>query len=202
MRARPLATLAAAAALVVAAAAAHADARIVLGVGGTGGSSDGPKRPGVAGSLSVLWTRGPLEFGPMLFADDLGSRIGRLTDPNDGTDLGTTATTHRYTYGGAWRVDVPVGSWMKWQGRVGTTWGYYRVQDDRVGIVERAISALGLSIGAGVSHRLFPSTGIGASVRYHNLLDTRQDHYVSATVDLSWAPPASGGPRTPRTATP
>ncbi len=201
MRARPLASLVIALALGPAAACVHADPRVVLGFGVTGGSSDGPKQSGAAAELSALWNKGPIEFGPMAFAYDLGTTVGRLRDPNNGTDLGTTALTHRYVFGGAWRLDLPLGEWHAWHSRVGTTWGYYRVQDDHEGSIERSVSALGLSVGAGLSHRLFPSTGFGAAVRYHELLDSRQKHFVSATVDLSWAPKAPLGPRTPRPAT-
>ena len=136
MRAARLVSVAAAVALAACAAGAAAQPRVALGVGGTGASSDGPKQTGTCASLAALWGFGShLELGPMLFADDLGSRIGRLRDPHDGSDLGAVAELHRYAYGGAWRADVPLTTVAGWRARLGATWGYYRIQDDRVGVV-------------------------------------------------------------------
>ena len=202
MRAARLVSVAAAVALAACAAGAAAQPRVALGVGGTGASSDGPKQTGTCASLAALWGFGShLELGPMLFADDLGSRIGRLRDPHDGSDLGAVAELHRYAYGGAWRADVPLTTVAGWRARLGATWGYYRIQDDRVGVVERAISAVGGSLGAGLSHAFLATLAIGVSARYHHLFETRQDHYASATVDLSWQPAAPAPARPPRKAT-
>jgi hypothetical protein len=137
----------------------------------------------------------------MVFADDLGTRLGRLVDPNNGTDLGAVAEVHRYAFGGAWRFDVPFGAWAGFTPRAIGSWGYYRIQEDRVGVVTSAISATGWSLGGALSHHLSPSISIGASAHYHGLQDERQNHYVSASVDLSWMTSAEGPP-TPRKATP
>jgi hypothetical protein len=122
----------------------------------------------------------------MLFADDLGSRLGELQDPKKHTDIGTVAETHRYVYGGAWRADVPLMNSRRWHADWGATWGYYRVQDDRVGVVQNSISALGFSTGAGLERRLGSNAGVGVSTRIHRLFEDRQDHYFSATVNLTW----------------
>ena len=202
MRVAPLASpVMVAALLACGATSAPALPQLVLGFGATGASSDGPKSSGASAAASVLWQFGNrLELGPTLFADDLGSRIGRLVDPKDHRDLGAVAETHRYVFGGAWRADIPLLDTARWRAQWGATWGYYRVQDDRVGIVQRSISALGWSTGTGLDRRLGASAAIGVSARYHRLFEERQDHYFSATLDLSWRPPASGsGP--PRKAT-
>jgi hypothetical protein len=186
----------------LAASAAHAGPRFEVGLGATLASSDGPKQEGASAALSALWDFPPmLEFGPMLFADDLGTTIGRLLDPNDGVDLGAVALTHRYTFGGAWRVDVPLIRRETWRGQVGATWGYYRIQDDRLGIVQRAISATGWSLGAGLSRAVRPTMSFGLSVRWHQLLEDRQDHYVRASVDLAWLPSDGEASRAPGKAT-
>jgi hypothetical protein len=197
MRPRIVWSAALAAALV--ASAAHALPRIELGLGATASSSDGPQESGASATLAALWEIGPrFEFGPMLFADDLGSTLGRLRDANDPSiDLGPIAERHRMTFGGAWRVDALLRSRGRWNGRAGATWGYYRIHEDRIGVVQQALSAVGWSLGAGASRTLWPSTALGISVRWHQLLEERQDHYVRATVDLMWLPVASTASASP-----
>lgn len=201
MRARGI--LAAALATLALAGSSHAAPRLEIGFGITAASSDGPKRSGAAVTAAMLWEVVPgFEFGPMLFADDLGSRVGRLRDPNDGTDLGAVAEDHRGVFGGAWRGDVALVRGERWNAAAGATWGYYRIQDDRLGEIYRAVSAIGWSLGAGASRRLRPTAALGVSVRWNQLLEERQDHYVRATVDLLWLPAATADARTPRKATP
>jgi len=181
-------------------AVAHAQ-RVVLGLGSTAATDHGKQRSGLAVSLGARWGYGHVEFGPSLFADDLGSSVGRLIDPNDHSDLGTVQTGHRLTFGGDWRLEAPFATTLGWTWRGQGTWGYYRLQDDRFGIVERAVSATGWSLGLGVSHHFTRATAIGISGRYHEVGDEAQDHYVSATVDLMWLPGTAPAPRAPRTAT-
>ena len=201
MRARGI--LAAALATLALAGSSHAAPRLEAGFGITGASSDGPKRSGAAVTAAMLWEVVPgFEFGPMLFADDLGSRVGRLRDPNDGTDLGAVAEDHRAVFGGAWRGDMALMRNDRWNAAAGATWGYYRVQDDRLGEIRSAVSAVGWSLGAGVSRHLRPTAALGISVRWNQLLEERQDHYVRATVNLLWLPAATADARTPRKATP
>ena len=193
----------AALALLATAGQSYGAPRLEFGLGVTGVSSDGPKRTGAAVTAAMLWEIVPgFEFGPMLFADDLGSRIGRLRDPNDGTDLGAVGEDHRGIIGVAWRLDLPLVNQGRWRAATGATWGYYRLQDDRIGVIRSAVSAIGWSIGAGASRRVRPTAAIGVSVRWNQLLDERQDHYVRATVDLMWLPVATADARTPRKATP
>jgi len=181
----------------------HAATRLELGLGITAASSDGPKQSGAAVTAAMLWDIVPgLDFGVMLFADDLGSRIGRLRDPNDGTDLGAVAEDHRGVFGGAWRADFPLVRGERWRSEAGVTWGYYRIQDDQLGVGYDGMSTVGWSVGAGASRRVRPTAAIGISVRWNQLLEERQDHYVRATVDLMWLPAATADARTPRKATP
>ncbi len=182
------ALLAAAATLACVAAPAAAGPRLVLGVGGSGGPTEGVDGPGFSASLSALWRVEPwLDAGPMLFADDQGTQIGRLLDPNDGTDLGATETAHRMVFGGAWRADAPFSIRGPWHGFAGATLGYYRIHDDQAGVVEQAFSATGASAALGVQRRLGPGAEVGMSFRYHRVFDDRLDYYWSATLDWTFA---------------
>ena len=81
------------------------------------------------------------------------------------------------------------------------TYGYHRVRDDQVGVVQDAISAIGWSAGLGVSRKLAPTFALGVSARYQGLDDERQDHYASASLDLMWLPEAASGKHESRKAT-
>jgi hypothetical protein len=169
-------------------------------VGGTFGASDAPGEGGLSAALSAMWSfEGPLAFGPMLFADDLGTRLVRIRDVNDGTDLGTAAVDHAMTFGAAWRLDAARrrGAWRPFGS---ATWGAYRFQGDQVGLKNRALTATGASVGAGV--RWVPgrgeaATGVGLSIRHHMVFDERFGDYTSVGVDWHWplgvrAPAAAG----------
>jgi len=182
--------LAAAAALAVLCAAAPlaAGPRLELTGGFTTASSDGPQNAGASLGAAALWEIGHrLSFGPMLFADDLGTEIGRITDPS-GADLGPAVESHRWVYGGAWRFDGALPLSGAWTGVGSVSWGYYRIEDDRVGQTLAVESALGWSLGAGIRHALRSSTAIGLSARWHHLTTETQDHYLRVGVDLIWQP--------------
>ncbi len=149
----------------------------------------GPGGGGLAASLAALW---PLEdrlgFGVTAFADDIGTRLGRLRDPNDGSDLGTTPALHRFAYGIAWRLDARSAVRRGWEPFVSGTWGYYRIQDDRLGSTFDAVSAAGFSLGAGVRRPMRGDSRLGASLRYHRLSSDRVGRYLTASMDWSWRP--------------
>jgi hypothetical protein len=177
-------------------ALASAGPHYVLGLGGSGGATEGLDGPGFAANVSALWRVEPwLQAGPMLFWDDQGTTLGRLLDPNDGTDLGTTPTDHRMVFGGAWRADVPfrIGT-GPWGGYAGGTLGYYRIHDDQAGIVEQAFSATGASAAVGIQRRVGPVSELGLSFRYHRVFDERLDYYWSATLDWTLSSGAQGTP--------
>ena len=174
-----------------------AASRLELTAGFTSASSDGPQNMGASLGAAATWDIGHrLWFGPMLFADDLGTEMGRITDPVTGEDLGPQVESHRWIYGGAFRLDGELPSSGGWTGLGSVSWGYYRIEDDRVGQTLAAESALGLSLGAAVRRALKPSTAIGMSARWHHLLTETQDHYLRVGVDLIWQPGALlGAPR-------
>jgi hypothetical protein len=158
-----------------------------LGIGAASGASGGLEGPGVSAWTAVLW---PVErwirVGAMLHVDDHGTEIGRLLDPNDGTDLGATATDHRMVIGGAWRADFPFRLSRTWGGLAGATVGYYRVQNDVVGVVESAFSTSGVSGALGVHRSSWIASDIGITFRYHYAFDERLDPYGSLTLDWTW----------------
>lgn len=168
---------------------AAAGPELAVGIGAATSSSDVPDAMGFSAWGATTWTLAPrLRFGPMLFVDDQGGGAARLLDPNDGSDLGATAGDHRTRFGGGWRVDVPFAMGTRWEAVVGGTWMYYRIHDDRLGAVNRAISATGASLGLGMSRAMWGGVRLGGSLRMHRLVDDRQDHYVTATVDWMWRP--------------
>ena len=187
-------------ALVTLAAAATAAPNLVMSLGGTFGSSDPPQKSGASFKLAALWHVEVLDVGPEFFVDDLGSTVGRITDQHDGTDLGAVNTEHRMSYGVAWRLDAPLVTRGGWNTRAIVSYGYHRVRDDQVGVVQDAISAIGWSAGLGASHKIAPTFALGASVRYQSLNDERQDHYSSASLDLMWLPEAARGTHAARKA--
>jgi opacity protein-like surface antigen len=139
-------------------------------------------------SLGALW---PLDlprvsFGLGLFADDAGNRIGRIKDVNDGTDLGAVGLGHRAVYGAAWRLDARTAPRRGWEPFGSATWGYYRVEDDRLGDTLGRAGSTGFSLAAGL-RRPMGSGALGASLRYHRLAnDVLLGRYVSAGLDWAW----------------
>jgi hypothetical protein len=173
--------------VVAAAGATSAGPRIAVELGVTGAVADLAERHGLSSSLTSLWSVHPhFDFGVMLFADDLGTDIERLQDPNDGTDLGAVGRDHGFLYGGAWRADYSIPGPGSWTSYVSTTWGYYRLQTDQLGVVTAATSATGVSLGAGIAHSIARQVAVGASFRFHHLFADRLDYYGRAAVDLIW----------------
>lgn len=184
-------------------AAALLPPELTGGIGGTFGAAHGPAGGGLSLGLSALWRfDGPFAFGPMVFADDLGTEVGRLFDANDGTDIGASERGHRLTYGAAWRVDAegPIAA-RRWRPFAGITWGAYRLQADHLGVPKDAVSATGASVAAGVRYVTgrhhgdgVPRAAFGVSYRYHRVFNDRVDGYSSVAVDWSW-PLGAGAPQ-------
>jgi len=152
----------------------------VEGVSGTGGA---------ALDLGLLWRfEGPLSFGPTVFAGDLGTDVGRLRDPNDGTDLGAVALGHRDTWGAAWRLDAaaPAFAGGRLHPFVSATYGVYRLQADRFGTATGAVTAAGASLGTGVRYAV-GGARFGVSVRYHRLFEDRLNDYAAVAMDWQWS---------------
>jgi hypothetical protein len=191
MRAR--AVLAALAVIGCAAGPSWSGPLYVLGLGGSGGGPDEGRGFSVSGA--VLWQVEPwMRIGPMLYADDQGTETGQLLDPNDGTELGTTALYHLMVYGGAWRADLPFAMGGRWMGLASGSLGYYRIQEDQAGVISDGLSTAGASLAFGVSHNSLPGSDLGITFRYHRLFQDLGD-YWSAT--LEWTLRSGAGASVP-----
>lgn len=169
---------------------------VTLSAGSTYFASGAIDGGGASGTLSFDWpVNERFAFGVVAFADDIGSRIGELVDPNDGTPLGLVAEAHRWTYGGAWHARAqllsPRSPWgLEWRGG----WGYSRVEDDERGQTFAAASAVGFSSGLGLFRRIGARQAIGVSTRLqllaveHGPTDDRANRYGAAALEWRWLP--------------
>jgi len=163
-----------------------ASMRLVGSIGSSLAASGDPGSGGPALSITSLWEFDPgFEAGLMVFVDDIGNSVGGLVDPNDPSlALGAVQNVERLSYGAAWRVDATrLGS--AWEPFASLTMGYYRVQRDRLGVVSRAESATGASLGIGLRRLIGPSASLGLSARYHQLTNDDLEHYMQVTLDGS-----------------
>ncbi len=162
--------------------------QFVASAGHTAAVSGEPSGSGVAIGAAFLWPLdGAFAFGFEGFADDLGTQIGRLRDPNDPSiDLGAVSKGHRWSLGAAWRVEAAMGRGGKWTPYALASFGYYRIQDDQLGRISQASSGTGGSLGFGLRRALKGGNAIGLLVRYHQPIDQRVDHYLTAAADLRW----------------
>jgi hypothetical protein len=189
-----------AAALAVATAASartgipHPD--LVVGAGGTFAVTGTPGGGGVSFSISPMWPVSErLRFGLLGYADDIGTTVVPMSDPNDGTPLGPSAQLHRWAWGAAWRAEADVWKVGRWAGGVSGAWGYWRIEDDRRGTTLGAGSAVGFVLGADARRPLGRSQSAGLALRYHRLSQDphaewrRVDRYASAALELRWAGP-------------
>jgi hypothetical protein len=180
------------AALLLAALSARARADLTRpelsgAVGRTLAVTGAPAEGGLSFAFAALWpVQERLHFGVGLFADDMGSRLGRLSDPNDGTDLGVVALDHRSTVGAAWRLDAVLPSLRAWVPYASGSWGIYHVADDHRGSDAGSIGSTGFSLGGGLRHPFAGRLSLGASVRYHRLFNDRTGRFVTAGVDWGW----------------
>lgn len=172
---------------------------LALTAGGVFGVETPPNEGGASVEIAALWHfDGPFAFGPAFYAHDLGARIGRLLDPNDGVDLGATEQTHRFAFGGGWRLDSALPPVASWEPYVGAGYGIYRIQDDRLGVSQGAVTSLGANVAAGIRRPLYGWGALGVSIRYHQLFNDVVRHYVSAGLDWTWRPWQEAGATTER----
>jgi len=164
-------------------------------LGGTFAINAVPDGGGFSLGLAAMWPVDPpfglaggLRFGVMGFADDLGTDLMRLQDPNDPSlDLGPTESAHRLTWGGAWRLDATASvAWWGWS-PVGTaTWGVWRVQDDLRGEIQSAVTSTGFGLGLGLDRPLSDRHAIGIGFRYERLFNDVVGRYMSAGLNWRW----------------
>jgi hypothetical protein len=163
---------------------------IVADAGDVVGAHGGPGGGGVSFGLSALW---PLEshisLGVMGAADDLGRRIGRLTDPNDGTDLGAIELDHANAIGIGWRVDAALARRGLTPFASGT-WGLYRQSRDIRGALQGHVSVVGGSLGLGASWPLAKHHRLGLIGRWNQFSDGITERYFTVSAEWRWSPGA------------
>lgn len=185
--------------LLLALTALHAPARaiprpdLIAGLGGSFATNGTPDGGGLSSSLSVTWPVGERGgFGIRVFADDSGTREGRLFDPNDGTDLGTVALAHRWAYGASWRGDFTLTEGERWSTGLTGDWGYWRIEDDVRGKLANATSAVGLALGGKLTRQVGTGNTAGLLLRYHQLFTDRDaapslvDRYATIAFEWCW----------------
>jgi hypothetical protein len=167
---------------------------IALGAGVTFAVSGEPSGGGASFSFATTWPVAERwRMGVEGYADDLGTSYTELTDPNDGTPLGTTATLHRWTYGFAWRAETDAWRLGRWSGGASGAWGWWRIEDDHLGTTVAATSAVGFRFGADARRPLGSGRDVGVALNYHHLAEgasidmQRVDRYASAALQLRWA---------------
>ncbi len=166
----------------------------VLAVGATLGANSNPSGGGASAALSVLWPIEPrIRVGVQGYADDIGTDLVQLRDPNDGTPLGPAADLHRWTWGAAWRVEADTWTHGKWASGVSGAWGWWRVEDDRRGDLVHAASAVGLRVGADLRRDLGHGRALGIEANFHRLAHDphadwrRVERYATVALQLRWA---------------
>src|SRR5512140_578549 len=71
-----------------------------LSAGRTFAVSGDPGDGGLSLAIAPRWAVSErARFGVVVFADDMGTNLVELTDPNDGTPLGTASDVHRWAWG-------------------------------------------------------------------------------------------------------
>lgn len=197
---RALFALAAAASLAaLVPAAARAAPRFVMpdlvfAAGGTFAVTGEPGDGGASLSAAALWpVLDRVRFGVQGFADDVGTDIVELHDPNDGTPIGTTADLHRWAWGAAWRAEADLWSRGRWSAGASGGLGWWRVEDDQRGESRAAGSAVGFRLGLEARRRLGLGRDLGLEVNYHRLSEgssdtwQRVDRYASVALQLRWS---------------
>jgi len=152
-----------------------------------------PAGGGATFSVAALWpVMERVRFGVQAYADDIGTEIVELRDPNDGTPLGPAAEMHRWTWGAAWRAEADVWSLGRWKGGASGGLGLWRVEDDRRGVTFAAGSAVGFRLGADARRPFGRGREIGVAINYHRLDQNDQTawrrvgRYASAAIEFRW----------------
>jgi hypothetical protein len=168
---------------------AHAGARpaVVGTVGQTFGVLGTVNEGGASLSLATLWgIEDRLDLGVMFTADDMGTEVVDLRDPNDGTYLGKTQGVHRAAYGGAWRLDAHLPEVGAWDPFASGTWGWSRLRDDANGVTQNQWGSTGFTLAAGMRHAVRSHAALGGVLRYHRLFNDDAGRFWSFGLEWSW----------------
>ena len=166
---------------------------LVVGAGWTMAANGEPGTGGAAATVAAQWPfAARWSFGGAIFAQDMGTQVSTLYDPNTGEPLGEVATTHRWTYGLEWRAETTLreSGPMRWQGNGG--FGYARQERDERGMVNDAVSGITASIGITGLWQTKHAHAFGATLEYrHQFVDTeassdRATRCMSAQFEWRW----------------
>ena len=165
--------------------AASTSPEILVAAGSTLGVTGKPGTGGATASLGMLWpVEGRFAFGVSLFADDLGTGLADLHDPNTGIALGTVASSHRWSYGGEWRAETRLRDSRRVRLLWGAGFGYGRQEIDQRGDNRGAVSAVVASTGATFLWKAAHGHAFGTTLAYRRELVHRANDPDRAT---SWA---------------
>jgi hypothetical protein len=166
---------------------------VLLGVGSTLGVTGRPGSGGAAAAFGLMFPiQGRFAFGGSLFADDLGTGLGVLRDPNTGLELGTVATTHRWSYGGEWRAELRLHESRRVRLLWGAGFGYGRQERDQRGTLRDAASGVLASTGATCllktahGHALGVTLAIKRDFVKHEADPDRSTSWATAALEWRW----------------
>ena len=172
---------------------AMAPPEIVVAAGSTFAVNGDPGSGGAAAALELAW---PFEkrwaFGVAAFAQDLGTGLTPLHDPNTGADLGTVASLHRWAFGGEWRAAATLRESRRVRWLWGAGFGYGRQERDQRGTVNDAVSAVTASMGPTFVWRSSRGQALGAGVAWRQAFVDREadpdrpTRWVTATLEWRW----------------
>ena len=166
---------------------------LVVGAGWTMAVNGEPGTGGAAGTVAAQWPfAARWSFGASIFAQDMGTEVSTLHDPNSGESLGSVATTHRWSYGLEWRAETTLRerSQLRWEGTGG--FGYARQERDQRGVVNDAVSGITAMVGLTGLWQTKHAHAFGATLLYrHQFVDTqpspdRATRCMSAQLEWRW----------------
>jgi len=175
----------------LAAPSAQAAAELGLTAGTTLGVNGEPGSGGASASAALLW---PFEnrfaFGVVMYADDQGSGLTELFDPNTGQSLGTVGDLHRWTYGIGWRGEARLTDSRKWQVLWGADFGYARQEADVRGEVVDATSDVVFATGPTLLWKMVGGQTLGLSGAWKHAFLSREENpdrtTTWASLALTW----------------
>ena len=166
---------------------------LVVGAGWTMGVNGEPGTGGAAATVAAQWPfAARWSFGGAFFAQDQGTAVEPLYDPNTGEQLGSVATTHRWSYGLEWRAETMFreSGPMRWGASGGFGWA--RQERDERGVVNDAVSGITAMVGLTGLWQTKHANAFGATLLYrHQFVDTepspdRATRCISAQLEWRW----------------
>jgi hypothetical protein len=166
---------------------------LVLGAGWTMAVNGEPGTGGAAATVGAQWPfASRWSFGGVFFAQDMGTEVAQLYDPNTGEALGSAATMHRWSYGLEWRAETTLKKTgaLSWQWNGG--FGMARQERDERGTVNDAVSGITASTGLTGLWQTKHAHAFGMTLQYrHQFVDTeassgRATRCMSAQFEWRW----------------